>query len=48
VNTRVHLAEAARVMQQRINERHMLAGVTMTDPDARVDRAPTSNSAATS
>ncbi len=32
VNTRVHLAEAAKAMQRRINERHMLAGVTMTDP----------------
>ncbi len=32
VNTRVHLAEAAKLMQRRINERHMLAGVTMTDP----------------
>lgn len=33
VNTRVHLAEASRALQQRINTRHMLAGVTMTDPD---------------
>ncbi len=33
VNSRVQLAEAARVMQRRINERHMLAGVTMVDPD---------------
>lgn len=32
INTRVQLAEAARVMQRRVNERHMLAGVTMTDP----------------
>ena len=32
VNSRVQLAEAARVLQARINHRHMLAGVTMTDP----------------
>jgi bifunctional UDP-N-acetylglucosamine pyrophosphorylase/glucosamine-1-phosphate N-acetyltransferase len=33
INTRVQLAVAARVMQRRVNERHMLAGVTMVDPD---------------
>ena len=32
VNSRVQLAEAASVLQRRINERHMLEGVTMTDP----------------
>jgi len=32
VNSRVQLAEATKVMQQRINRDHMLAGVTMTDP----------------
>jgi bifunctional UDP-N-acetylglucosamine pyrophosphorylase/glucosamine-1-phosphate N-acetyltransferase len=32
VNSRVQLAEVGRVLQRRINERHMLAGVTMTDP----------------
>jgi len=32
INTRVQLAEAARIMQQRINRRHMLAGVGMVDP----------------
>jgi len=32
VNSRVQLAEAAKVLQQRINHRHMLAGVSMTDP----------------
>ncbi len=32
VNTRVQLAEVTRVLQRRINERHMLSGVTMTDP----------------
>ncbi len=33
VNTRVHLSEATRVMQRRVNERHMLGGVTMIAPD---------------
>lgn len=33
VNNRVQLAQATRVMQRRINEGHMLAGVTMLDPD---------------
>lgn len=44
INTRVQLAQATKVMQQRINTRHMLAGVTMTDPttvwigaDVRID-----------
>lgn len=32
INTRVQLAAATSFMQQRINERHMLAGVTMIDP----------------
>ncbi len=32
INTRVDLAEAARLMRQRINTAHMLAGVTLTDP----------------
>jgi len=32
VNSRVQLAEATKVLQARINRRHMLAGVTMTDP----------------
>ena len=32
INSRVQLAEAARILQRRINERHMLEGVTMTDP----------------
>lgn len=32
VNSRVQLAEAARITQHRINREHMLAGVTMTDP----------------
>ena len=34
VNTRVQLAQASKVMQRRINERHMLAGVTLVDPES--------------
>jgi bifunctional UDP-N-acetylglucosamine pyrophosphorylase/glucosamine-1-phosphate N-acetyltransferase len=33
VNTRLHLAEAERVMRRRINQRHMLNGVTLIDPE---------------
>jgi bifunctional UDP-N-acetylglucosamine pyrophosphorylase/glucosamine-1-phosphate N-acetyltransferase len=33
VNTRVQLAAASRQFQRRVNEAHMLGGVTMTDPD---------------
>jgi bifunctional UDP-N-acetylglucosamine pyrophosphorylase/glucosamine-1-phosphate N-acetyltransferase len=33
VNSRVQLAEATKVMQHRINQEHMLAGVTMTAPE---------------
>lgn len=33
VNSRVQLAEAGKVMQRRINRSHLLAGVTMTDPE---------------
>jgi bifunctional UDP-N-acetylglucosamine pyrophosphorylase/glucosamine-1-phosphate N-acetyltransferase len=33
VNSRVQLADAAKIMQHRINRAHQLAGVTMTDPD---------------
>jgi bifunctional UDP-N-acetylglucosamine pyrophosphorylase/glucosamine-1-phosphate N-acetyltransferase len=32
INTRVHLAEAEAAMRQRINQAHMLAGVTIVDP----------------
>jgi bifunctional UDP-N-acetylglucosamine pyrophosphorylase/glucosamine-1-phosphate N-acetyltransferase len=32
VNTRVHLAEAAAILRRRVNEAHMLAGVTLIDP----------------
>lgn len=33
VNDRVHLAEAERLARRSINTRHMLAGVTIADPD---------------
>jgi bifunctional UDP-N-acetylglucosamine pyrophosphorylase / glucosamine-1-phosphate N-acetyltransferase len=32
INTRIHLAEADAAMRQRINQAHMLAGVTIIDP----------------
>lgn len=32
VNSRIQLAEATAIAQRRINEAHMAAGVTMTDP----------------
>jgi bifunctional UDP-N-acetylglucosamine pyrophosphorylase/glucosamine-1-phosphate N-acetyltransferase len=32
INTRIHLAEAEVIMRQRINQAHMLAGVTIVDP----------------
>ncbi len=34
INTRIHLAEAETAMRQRINQVHMLAGVTILDPMA--------------
>jgi bifunctional UDP-N-acetylglucosamine pyrophosphorylase/glucosamine-1-phosphate N-acetyltransferase len=34
INTRVHLAEAEAVIRRRVNEAHMLAGVTIVDPAA--------------
>ncbi|GAV31823.1 glucosamine-1-phosphate N-acetyltransferase [Coriobacteriaceae bacterium EMTCatB1] len=33
INNRAQLAEAAKVMQRRINRAHLLAGVTMRDPE---------------
>jgi bifunctional UDP-N-acetylglucosamine pyrophosphorylase/glucosamine-1-phosphate N-acetyltransferase len=33
VNSRVQLADAAKIMQRRVNTAHLLAGVTMVDPD---------------
>jgi bifunctional UDP-N-acetylglucosamine pyrophosphorylase / glucosamine-1-phosphate N-acetyltransferase len=45
VNTRSELATAAALLRERINERHMLAGVTIVDPastwiDAAVELEP--------
>ena len=34
INTRVHLAEAEAIIRRRINERWMLAGVTLVDPES--------------
>ena len=34
VNSRVQLSQAMRAMQRRINNRHMMAGVTMWDPES--------------
>ena len=34
INTRVHLAEAEAAMRARINRAHMLAGVTIVNPEA--------------
>jgi bifunctional UDP-N-acetylglucosamine pyrophosphorylase/glucosamine-1-phosphate N-acetyltransferase len=34
VNTRVELAQASAVLRDRINEQHMLAGVTIVDPQS--------------
>ena len=33
INTRIHLAETEKIMRQRINEKWMLDGVTIIDPD---------------
>ncbi|NYB74926.1 bifunctional UDP-N-acetylglucosamine diphosphorylase/glucosamine-1-phosphate N-acetyltransferase GlmU [Sedimentibacter hydroxybenzoicus DSM 7310] len=33
VNDRVQLAEVTKLMQQRINDKHMLSGVTIIDPE---------------
>ncbi|MRR32926.1 bifunctional UDP-N-acetylglucosamine diphosphorylase/glucosamine-1-phosphate N-acetyltransferase GlmU, partial [bacterium] len=33
VNNRIHLAEAERIIRRRVNEVHMLAGVSMIDPN---------------
>lgn len=34
VNNRVELSEAERIIRRRINREHMLAGVTLVDPDS--------------
>ena len=33
INTRVHLAEAEAILRRRINQRHLLAGVSLIDPE---------------
>ena len=33
INTRVHLAEAEAILRRRLNHQHMMAGVTMIDPE---------------
>ena len=33
INTRIHLAEAEKVFQRRVNQKWMLEGVTIIDPD---------------
>ena len=33
INTRIHLAEAEKVFQKRVNQKWMLDGVTISDPD---------------
>ena len=33
INSRLHLAEATKIMQKRINEKHMINGVTIVDPE---------------
>ncbi|MCB7372813.1 bifunctional UDP-N-acetylglucosamine diphosphorylase/glucosamine-1-phosphate N-acetyltransferase GlmU, partial [Bacteroides caccae] len=33
INDRVALAQAGKIMQQRINEKHMRNGVTIIDPE---------------
>ena len=38
MNTRVELAQAGAVLRDRINEQHMLAGVTIVDPATHLDR----------
>jgi bifunctional UDP-N-acetylglucosamine pyrophosphorylase/glucosamine-1-phosphate N-acetyltransferase len=34
INNRIELAQAEKIMQRRLREKAMLAGVTMTDPDS--------------
>lgn len=41
INSRVHLAQATKIMQHRINEKHMLNGVTIVDPDTTYISADT-------
>lgn len=41
INSRLHLAEAKKIMQKRINEKHMINGVTIVDPDTTYISADT-------
>lgn len=41
INSRMHLAQAAKIMQKRINEKHMTNGVTIVDPDTTYISADT-------
>ncbi len=41
INSRLHLAEAIKIMQKRINEKHMINGVTIVDPDTTYISADT-------
>lgn len=41
INSRLHLAEATKIMQKRINEKHMINGVTIVDPSTTYISADT-------
>lgn len=41
INSRLHLAEATKIMQNRINEKHMINGVTIVDPSTTYISADT-------
>lgn len=41
INSRLHLAEATKIMQKRINEKHMVNGVTIVDPSTTYISADT-------
>lgn len=41
INSRLHLAEATKIMQKRINDKHMISGVTIVDPQTTYISADT-------
>lgn len=41
INSRLHLAESVKIMQKRINEKHMINGVTIVDPQTTYISADT-------
>lgn len=41
INSRLHLAQATKIMQKRINEKHMINGVTIVDPQTTYISADT-------